>query len=67
MPVFLPYVALFNAAFSPVASQLVTLDNVTLHNIHFTFFELSLDQARAEEHLRARRAAGDARHACWRW
>src|SRR5438552_2966179 len=40
-PVFLPYGALFNAAFSRVASQFVWFDNFTLHNIDFVFFELS--------------------------
>jgi iron(III) transport system permease protein len=40
-PVFLPYFALLNAAFSRVASQLVSSGNFTLHNIHFVFFELS--------------------------
>ncbi len=40
-PVFLPYGALLNAAFSPVASQFVTLATATLHNINFVFFELS--------------------------
>src|SRR6188474_2802856 len=40
-PVFLPYGALLNAAFSPVATQLVTLGTATLHNIQFVFFELS--------------------------
>src|SRR5438105_6126407 len=40
-PVFLPYGALFNAAFSRVASQFITFDNFTLHNINFVFFELS--------------------------
>jgi iron(III) transport system permease protein len=40
-PVFLPYGALFNAAFSKVASQVIWFDNFTLHNIHFVFFELS--------------------------
>jgi len=40
-PVFLPYAALLNAAFSRVASQLVSFDNFTLHNIYFVFFELS--------------------------
>src|SRR5205814_2223810 len=33
--------ALLNAAFSPVATQFVTLGTATLHNIHFVFFELS--------------------------
>jgi len=40
-PVFLPYGALLNAVFSPVATQLVTLGTATLKNIHFVFFELS--------------------------
>ena len=40
-PVFLPYGALFNAAFSKVASQFIWFNNFTLHNIHFVFFELS--------------------------
>src|SRR5580704_18684319 len=40
-PVFLPYGALLNAAFSPVASQFVTLGTLTLHNVEFVFFELS--------------------------
>ena len=40
-PVFLPYAALFNAAFSPVASTFLTVHNFTLHNINFVLFELS--------------------------
>src|SRR5581483_6968894 len=40
-PVFLPYGALLNAAFSRVASQFVWFDNFTLQNIHFVFYELS--------------------------
>ena len=40
-PVFLPYGALLDATFSRVASQFVTFDNFTLHNIEFVFFELS--------------------------
>jgi iron(III) transport system permease protein len=43
-PVFLPYGALLNAAFSPSPSQLVTLGTMTLRNIHFVFFELSATQ-----------------------
>ncbi|MGD0023916.1 MAG: ABC transporter permease subunit, partial [Xanthobacteraceae bacterium] len=39
--VFLPYGALFNAAFSHVASQFVWFNNFTLHNVEFVFFELS--------------------------
>jgi iron(III) transport system permease protein len=41
MPVFLPYFALFNAAFAPTATTLISPATMTLHNIHFTFFELS--------------------------
>jgi iron(III) transport system permease protein len=41
MPVFLPYFALFNAAFSPTATTLISPSTMTFHNIHFTFFELS--------------------------
>jgi iron(III) transport system permease protein len=40
-PVFLPYGALLNAAFSPVATQIVTFSTATLHSIQFVFFELS--------------------------
>jgi iron(III) transport system permease protein len=40
-PVFLPYGALLNAAFSRVPSQLIGLGNLTLHNFEFVFFELS--------------------------
>jgi iron(III) transport system permease protein len=40
-PVFLPYAALFNAAFSPVATTMLTFKNFTLHNIEFVAFELS--------------------------
>jgi iron(III) transport system permease protein len=40
-PVFLPYGALLNAAFSKVPSQFVWFDNFTFHNIEFAFFELS--------------------------
>ena len=43
-PVFLPYGALVNAAFSPVATHLVSLHSLTLHNIEFVFFELSTTQ-----------------------
>jgi iron(III) transport system permease protein len=41
LPVFLPYAALFNAAFSPVATTFLTLHNATLHNVNFVLFELS--------------------------
>jgi iron(III) transport system permease protein len=40
-PVFLPYFALLNATFSRLASHIVTVNNFTLQNIHFVFFELS--------------------------
>jgi iron(III) transport system permease protein len=41
LPVFLPYAALFNAAFSPVATTFLTWQNATLHNIEFVLFDLS--------------------------
>lgn len=41
MPLFLPYAALFNSAFSRVASRIVTPETITLHNVRFTFLELS--------------------------
>jgi iron(III) transport system permease protein len=41
LPVFLPYAALFNAAFSPVATTFLTWQNATLHNVNFVLFELS--------------------------
>jgi iron(III) transport system permease protein len=44
LPVFLPYFALFNAAFSPIATTLLTPMNFTLHNVYFTFLELSSTQ-----------------------
>jgi iron(III) transport system permease protein len=44
LPLFLPYFALFNAAFSPIATTLLTPWNFTLHNFNFTFFDLSSTQ-----------------------
>jgi iron(III) transport system permease protein len=41
LPVFLPYGALFNAAFSRNATTLLTSGTFTLHNFNFTYFELS--------------------------
>jgi iron(III) transport system permease protein len=41
LPVFLPYAALFNAAFSPVATTFLTFKNFTMHNIEFVLFDLS--------------------------
>src|SRR4249920_3284689 len=38
LPVFLPYGALVNAAFSRIPSQPLTLDTLTLHNVQFVFF-----------------------------
>jgi len=43
-PVFLPYGALFNAAFSRVPSQWLSFGNLTLHNVRFVLFELSTTQ-----------------------
>jgi iron(III) transport system permease protein len=40
-PVFLPYGALINAAFSPVATNFLTFKTATLHNIEFVLFDLS--------------------------
>ncbi|MGC1465450.1 MAG: iron ABC transporter permease [Pseudolabrys sp.] len=40
-PVFLPYFALLNAAFSKIASHIVSVNNFTLQNLRFVFFELS--------------------------
>ena len=40
-PVFLPYMALLNAAFSPNATTLVTPSTATWHNVVFVFTELS--------------------------
>ena len=44
LPVFLPYFALFNAAFSRIATTLLSPASFTFHNIYFTFFELSSTQ-----------------------
>lgn len=41
LPVFLPYGALFNAAFSKFPSKLLTWSTLSMQNVHFTFFELS--------------------------
>ena len=43
-PVFLPYFALLNAAFSPNATTLATPSTMTLHNFIFVFTELSSTQ-----------------------
>jgi len=40
-PVFLPYLALLNAAFSRVATSFVWFDTFTLRNIYLVLFELS--------------------------
>jgi iron(III) transport system permease protein len=44
MPVILPYVALINAAFAPVATTPLTFSNATLRNFNFVFFQLSSTQ-----------------------
>jgi iron(III) transport system permease protein len=44
LPVFLPYGALLNAAFSRSASQLVLFGTLTWHNVQFALFELSATQ-----------------------
>jgi iron(III) transport system permease protein len=41
LPLFLPYAALVNTAFSRISSQLLTPATFTLHNVKFTFVELS--------------------------
>ena len=41
LPVFLPYGALLNAAFSRIPSQPLTWTTLSLQNFHFVFFELS--------------------------
>jgi iron(III) transport system permease protein len=41
LPIFLPYAALINAAFSRVASQFIWFDNFTFQNFDFVFFQLS--------------------------
>ena len=41
MPLFLPYAALFNTAFSRMSSQFVGPDTFTLRNVEFTFWGLS--------------------------
>jgi iron(III) transport system permease protein len=40
-PVFLPYFALLNASFSKLASHIVSVNNFTLKNVEFVFYELS--------------------------
>jgi len=41
MPLFLPYAALINTAFSRISSQLLSPETFTLHNVVFTFWQLS--------------------------
>ncbi len=41
LPVFLPYAALVNAAFSRIPSQPLTLERFTLDHVRFVFLELS--------------------------
>ena len=40
-PVMLPYGALINAAFAPIATTPLTFSNATLRNFNFVFFEVS--------------------------
>jgi iron(III) transport system permease protein len=44
LPVFLPYAALVNAAFSRIPSQPLTLGGFTLDHVRFVFLELSATQ-----------------------
>jgi iron(III) transport system permease protein len=44
LPVFLPYAALVNAAFAPIATTPLTPSNFTWANVHFVFVELSSTQ-----------------------
>src|SRR5262249_55960928 len=41
LPLFLPYAALINTAFSRISSHIVTPETFTLRNVKFTFRELS--------------------------
>jgi iron(III) transport system permease protein len=41
LPVFLPYAALFKAAFTRVPSEPISLDSLTLYHFNFVFFEFS--------------------------
>ena len=41
LPVFLPYAALFKAAFTRVPSEPIALDKLTLHHVRFVFLEFS--------------------------
>jgi iron(III) transport system permease protein len=41
LPVILPYGALINAAFAPIATTPLTFANATMRNFNFVFFELS--------------------------
>ncbi|MBI3707851.1 MAG: iron ABC transporter permease [Proteobacteria bacterium] len=41
LPVFLPYAALFKAAFTRIPSAPLTLDALTLHHVRFVFLEFS--------------------------
>ena len=67
MPLFLPYAALFNTAFS--RSRLAAghaSRRFTLHNVQFTFVELSSTMPALQEHLPAGHRGGDAGRRCWR-
>ena len=62
-PVFLPYGALVNATFSRVATSFMWIDNFTLHNIYFVFFELSATQLALKNTFLLGVAFRDHRHA----
>ena len=63
LPVFLPYGALLNAAFSRDRDHArLTFDNFTLHNIHFVFFELSATKLALKNTFMLGALAGDHRH-----
>ena len=66
LPVFLPYGALVNAAFSRIPSQPLTLDTLTLHNVKFVFFELSATKLAMKNTFLLGALAATC-GTCWRW
>ena len=62
MPVFLPYGALLNAAFSPVASHVRHVQQLHAAQHRFRVLRAVRDQARAQEHLHPRHRDRDHRH-----
>ena len=61
-PVFLPYFALLNASFSKIASHIVSVNNFTLQNVHFAFFELSATEIAIKNTLLLGVLAATLRH-----